>query len=96
MTVTDFEPRAHCANTLGKIADPTEDARRALIPTMPHLAQQELDAGRPVWTTAEMQAEFSVQAFAAPFVAVTRRSDGQRGTIMFTGSPRFYFSWVPE
>jgi hypothetical protein len=77
-------------------SDPTEDARRALIPQMPHLAQQELDAGRPVWDTDAMRAEFAVTGFLAPFVTVTRRSDGAQGTLMFTSAPRFYFAWVPE
>ena len=74
--------------------DPTEDARRALVPDMPHLAQQELDAGRPVWTTDEMREQFSVTGFLAPFVTVIRKADGAEGTLMFTGSPRFYFGWV--
>jgi hypothetical protein len=91
-----FEPRAHCANTLRLGADPTEQDRRALIPQMPHLAQQELDAGRPVWDTDAMRAEFTVTGFLAPFVTVTRKADGQKGTLMFTSAPRFYFAWVPE
>jgi hypothetical protein len=76
--------------------DPTEDIRRALIPQTPHLVQQELDAGRPVWDTAALRMDFTVTSFLAPFITATRKSDGQKGTLMFTDSPRFYFSWVAE
>ena len=46
-----------------------------------------------VWDTTEMQKEFSVTGFAAPFVVVTRKSDGKTGSLMFQHSPRFYFGW---
>ena len=92
---TPFEPRAHCANTL-HMSDPTEAARRELIADAPTLVHAEVAAGRPVWTTDELREQFTVTAFLAPFVTVTRKADGQKGTLMFSGSPRFYFSWVPE
>ena len=76
--------------------DPTEEVRRALIPETPHLVQQELDAGRPVWDFASVRQDFIITGFLAPFVTATRKSDGQKGTLMFTHSPRFYFSWTPE
>lgn len=47
------------------------------------------------WTTAEMQEEFSVSGFAAPFVIVRRKSDGVEGTLEFKHSPRVYFGWSP-
>ncbi len=31
--------------------------------------------------------------YAAPFVFATRRSDGQKGSLEFTCSPRAYFGW---
>jgi hypothetical protein len=34
--------------------------------------------------------------YAAPFVVVRRRSDGQRGSLEFTHSPRVYFGWRPD
>jgi hypothetical protein len=76
--------------------DPTEQARRELILDAPTLIHNEVAAGRPVWTTDEMREKFTVDGFLAPFVTVIRKADGQRGTLMFTGSPRFYFAWVPE
>lgn len=44
-----------------------------------------------VWDTAELQEEFEVQGFIAPFVSVIRKSDAKQGTLMFQDSPRFYF-----
>ena len=76
--------------------DATEDIRRQLV--------QEVNAGEltratletqhgRVWDTDEVRAEFEVIGFAAPFVMVRRLEDGRRGTLMFTHSPRFYFSF---
>tara|TARA_R110002124_G_scaffold60852_9_gene166789 strand:- start:1192 stop:1479 length:288 start_codon:yes stop_codon:yes gene_type:complete len=49
-----------------------------------------------VWDTTELQQEFSVEGFMAPFVLARRKSDGKRGTLKFQHSPRFYFSFEPE
>ena len=67
------------------------------------LRQQMVESGQPQkdlaaddeqkWTTAEMTAEFDVLGFQAPFVVVRRKSDGKRGTLEFTHSPRTYFGW---
>lgn len=46
-----------------------------------------------VWDTDELQATFNVDSFAAPFVFVTRKSDGKRGSLKFSHRPRFYFSF---
>jgi hypothetical protein len=75
--------------------DPTETARRELMPTMPAELQAELDAGRPIWTTDELQRDFNVEGFSAPFVIVRRKADNVRGSLMFTHSPRHYFGWAP-
>ena len=45
------------------------------------------------WTTTEMQEAFEVEGFAAPYVVVWRKSDGQKGTLEFTHSPRVYFDF---
>lgn len=47
----------------------------------------------PVWTTAEMQRDYEVVGFAAPYVVVRRRADNVRGTLEFTHSPRVYFNF---
>ena len=46
-----------------------------------------------VWDTQELGNDFEVKSFAAPFVLVKRKSDGQKGTLMFQHYPRFYFSF---
>jgi hypothetical protein len=74
---------------------PTAYARRAMIATGQPAADLVADTGRK-WTTAELQAEFEVIGFAAPFVVVRRRSDGQRGSLEFTHQPRVYFGFVPD
>lgn len=48
------------------------------------------------WTTEELQRDFTVEGFSAPFVVVRRKSDGQRGTLEFRHQPRVYFSFVPD
>ena len=47
----------------------------------------------PLWDTQELQRDFEVVGFAAPFVVVKRREDGQRGTLTFVHSPRVYFDF---
>ena len=49
-----------------------------------------------VWDTTELQQDFDVLGFLAPYVVVSRKSDGQKGSLMFQGSPRFYFSWSAD
>lgn len=45
------------------------------------------------WTTEELQRDFSVEGFSAPFVVVRRKSDGQRGTLEFSHQPRIYWGF---
>ena len=76
-------------------ADPASQARRDMIESGQPAAGLAADSGRR-WTTGEMTREFEVIGFAAPFVVVRRRSDGQVGTLEFTHSPRTYFGFVPD
>jgi hypothetical protein len=48
-----------------------------------------------VWDTQELSQDFQVEGFLAPYVVARRRSDGQRGSLMFQHDPRFYFSFEP-
>ena len=48
-----------------------------------------------VWDTKELQQDFSVDGFLAPFVLVTRKSDGVKGSLTFQHSPRYYFDFQP-
>ena len=78
--------------------DETETYRRA--------RQEELNAAAAeranlvqqygqVWSTEELGTDFEVKGFMAPYVVVVRRSDGQRGSLEFQDSPRYYFNFVP-
>jgi hypothetical protein len=76
-------------------ADPTSHARREMIAAGQPQADLAGDDGQR-WTTAEMTRDFEVIGFAAPFVVVRRRSDGQLGSLEFTHQPRVYFGFVPD
>jgi hypothetical protein len=48
-----------------------------------------------VWDTTELQRDYEVTGFMAPFVVVTRKADRQKGTLEFQHMPRFYHSFEP-
>ena len=75
------------------MTESTEAARRALLPTMPAELEVRVAAGERVWDTEAMRAEFEAIGFQAPFIVVRRRSDGAKGSLMFTHQPRWYFGW---
>jgi hypothetical protein len=50
----------------------------------------------PQWDTKQLQVDFEVLAFAAPFVVVRRRSDGVKGTLQFNHRPRIYWGFSPS
>ncbi len=49
-----------------------------------------------VWNTSELSETFEVLGFAAPYAVVRRKSDGQKGSLEFQHSPRFYFNFQPH
>ena len=49
-----------------------------------------------VWDTSELQKDYEVRGFMAPFVVVRRKSDGAVGSLEFQHMPRFYFNWTPD
>ena len=49
-----------------------------------------------VWNTQELGRDFQVLGFAAPFVVVSRKSDGKKGSLEFQHMPRFYFNFVED
>ncbi len=81
------------------MTDPTEDIRRKLlveINAQPgSRAYLEAKHGQ-VWDTQQLSDYFEVIGFAAPLVVVRRKSDGQKGSLMFQASPRFYFGFEPH
>jgi len=58
-------------------------------------AALEAEVGQ-VWDTDELSRDFTVTGFLAPFVGVTRKSDGVRGTLTFQHHPRFYWGFKAE
>ena len=76
------------------MTDETEQIRRELIAT--GQPERDLQGAQERWDTAELQRDFEVLGFAAPFVVARRRADGVKGSLEFTHSPRVYFNWMPE
>ena len=76
--------------------DPTEDARKDMVEEINCIVGDreilEKTHGK-VWDTKELQLDFNVQGFLAPFVSVTRKADGKKGTLTFQHNPRFYFDF---
>lgn len=81
--------------------DSTENIRREMVNEInsnsidKERADFEKEYGR-VWNTQELGADFRVLGFMAPFVVVERKSDGVKGSLMFSHSPRFYFSFAED
>jgi hypothetical protein len=78
--------------------DSTEQARRELVQEVnqdTERAKLEEKYGE-VMTTSSMQSLYDVEGFLAPFIVCRRKSDGKRGTLMFSHSPRYYFSWQED
>ena len=73
-----------------------DDIRRIMIETNAPAADLEAAADGPTWTTRELQQDFEVLGFAAPFVVVRRRSDGAKGSLEFVHDPRIYFNFVED
>jgi hypothetical protein len=46
------------------------------------------------WDTTQLQEDFTVTSFLAPYVFVIRKADGKRGTLRFQHHPRLYFDFV--
>lgn len=78
--------------------DDTEQIRREMIETGQPMvdAIEVISNDGPTWDTAQLQQDFEVLGFSAPFVVVKRRSDGQKGSLEFTHSPRIYFNFVED
>jgi hypothetical protein len=88
------------ANQKGaRMSDPTEAIRREMVAQINAVegSREYLEAKHgQVWDTSELQEEFEVLGFLAPFVIALRKSDGVRGSLLFQSSPRLYFGFNPE
>jgi len=81
------------------VNDETEMARRRrlmeinLVPG----SREALEAEHgQVWDTDQLTEDFIVVGFMAPIVVVKLRSTGEKGSLEFQHSPRFYFNWQPH
>jgi hypothetical protein len=73
------------------MCDETETIRREMVATInaDPGSRPDLEAKHgQVWDTSELQNDYQVLGFMAPFVVVRRRSDGIKGSLMFQHSPR--------
>jgi hypothetical protein len=79
--------------------DPTEAYRRQRVAEINAdsrgRAALEAEYGQ-VWDTQELQRDFEVLGFMAPFVVVRRLSDGKKGSLEFRHSPRLYFNFTVD
>jgi hypothetical protein len=78
------------------MADETEAVRREMVAKINTHAteREELEAKHgQVWDTKELQQDYDVSGFLAPFISVTRKSDGVKGSMLFQASPRFYYGF---
>lgn len=81
------------------MTDATESIRREMVAEINAEpgSREYLEAKHgQVWDTSELQQEFEVLGFMAPFVVARHRIDGTKGSLMFQANPRFYFGWSPE
>lgn len=74
--------------------DQTENIRRIEQAVINHTPAEALPEEQ--WTTQQLQEEFDVLGFMAPYIVVQRKSDGQKGSLMFKHSPRVYFNWQED
>lgn len=49
--------------------------------------------GQNVWDATQLQAEFEVIGFMAPFCAVRHKKTGIKGSVEFNHNPRLYYNF---
>jgi hypothetical protein len=80
-------------------SDPTESIRRARQAELNNEARPrdllEAQYGQ-VWSTDEVRARWEIIGFMAPLVVVKDRMTGEKGSLEFQHSPRFYFNFVVD
>lgn len=78
------------------MTDPTENIRRQMVGEINSIAGErellEIEYGQ-VWDTKQLQEDFEVKGFLAPFVVVVRKEDRVKGTLTFQDRPRFYWGF---
>jgi hypothetical protein len=76
------------------MSDPTEAIRKELVAQIEPGSREALESQHgQVWDTNQLREDFEVLGFGAPLVVVRRKSDGQKGSLFFQHSPRYYFGF---
>ena len=73
-----------------------EKLRRELVAHVNRNAtdREELEARvGQVWDTKELQEDFTLVGFGAPYVVARRKADNVKGSLMFQHNPRFYYNF---
>jgi hypothetical protein len=81
------------------MSDPTVAIRKELVAEINSVAgtREYLEKKHgQIWDTDQLREDFEVIGFAAPLIAVRRRSDGVMGSLFFQHDPRFYFAFSPH
>lgn len=81
------------------MTDQTENARKQMLVEINAEpgSREYLEAQHgQVWDTGQLSEDFEVLGFMAPIVVVRKKSDGQKGSLYFQHSPRFYFGFEPH
>jgi hypothetical protein len=74
--------------------DETESIRIAMMAS--GQPARDAAAANELLDSEQLAAQYTVLAFLAPFVVVQRKSDGVKGSMEFTHSPRRYFNFVED
>lgn len=88
----------HCDELTDDMRKQLDDTRRQLhaaINRNPKPRELLAAVYGDVWDTAQLVQTFEVHGYMAPFVAVTRRADNAKGSMLFQHAPRYYFSFDP-
>lgn len=83
-------------STIYAPTDVTEEARRARVQAInenPNGREALEDRYGQVWDTQQLQQDFTVVGFMAPYCRVQRKSDDKIGLIEFQHDPRFYYNF---
>ena len=86
-------------NNVTSTIDATEHARRERLEEINSEpgSRPALEAKHgQVWDTNELQRDFRVVGFLAPFVHVRRKDNNEEGSMEFQHDPRFYFNFQPD
>ena len=78
------------------MSDPTEAIRHKHVKQINRNPsdREDMEAKHgQVWNTKELQQDFDVLSFLAPYVTVRRKSDNQMGSLAFQHDPRFYYNF---